>query len=40
MFLIIVTDPIQEDDPAPLDDDPGLDQTALDHDNSESPENR
>ena len=39
MFLIIVTDPIQ-DDPAPLDDDPGIDQTALDHDNSESPENR
>lgn len=35
-----VTDPIQEDDPAPLDDDPGIDKPALDHDNSESPEDR
>ena len=35
-----VTDPIQEDNPAPLDDDPGIAQTALDHDNSGSPEDR
>ena len=29
-FVVSVTDPIQEDNPAPLDDDPGIAQTALD----------